>query len=145
MKHYKHTQIGHTIIWGVLAVAVFIAITGIFSRGGPGSFLIAEVILLICAVLFCKLTIKIENETLEWSFGIGLIRKQVPIVEIAVCEPIRIRWCGWGIRLTSYGWLYNVSGFDAVAITLRDGGKFALGTDDPRGLVDAVERSLSRM
>jgi len=74
VKHYKHTQIGHTIIWGVLAVTVFIAITGIFSQGGPGSFLVAEVILLICTVLFCKLTIKIENETLEWSFGIGLIR-----------------------------------------------------------------------
>jgi len=120
VKHYKHTQIGHTIIWGVLAAAVFIAITGIFSQGGPGSFLVAEVILLICAVLFCKLTIKIENETLEWSFGIGLIRKQVPIVEIAACEPIRIPWWhGWGIHLTPCGWLYNVSGLDAVAIKLR--------------------------
>ena len=108
MKHYKHTQIGHTIIWGVLAVTVFIAITGIFSQGGPGSFLVAEVILLICAVLFCKLTIKIENETLEWSFGIGLIRRQVPMVEIAACEPIRIPWRhGWGIHLTPYGWLYK--------------------------------------
>ena len=142
MKHYKHTQIGHTIIWGVLAVTVFIAITGIFSQGGPGSFLVAEVILLICAVLFCKLTIKIENETLEWSFGIGLIRKQVPIVEIAACEPIRIPWWhGWGIHLTPYGWLYNVSGLDAVAIKLRDGRKFALGTDDPQGLGNAIRRS----
>jgi len=119
VKHYKHTQIGHTIIWGVLAVTVFIAITGIFSQGGPGSLLVAEVILLICAVLFCKLTIKIENETLEWSFGIGLIRKRVPMVEIAACEPIRIPWWhGWGIHLTPYGWLYNVSGLDAVAITI---------------------------
>jgi hypothetical protein len=145
VKHYQHTQIGHAIIWGVVAVAIFIAITGIFSRGDPGSFLIAEVILLICALLFCKLTIKVENETLEWSFGIGLIRKQVPLVEIAACEPIRIRWPGWGIRLTPHGWLYNVFGFDAVAITLRDSGKFALGTDDPRGLVDAIERSFSQI
>ena len=43
MKHHKHTQIGHTIIWGVLAVAVLMEITGIFSKGGPGSFLVAEV------------------------------------------------------------------------------------------------------
>ena len=141
MKRYEHTQIGHTIIWVALAVAVFIAITGIFWRVDPGTSLIAEAVVLICAVLFWKLTIKIENETLEWSFGIGLIRKQVPIVEIAACEPIQIRGCGWGIRLTPYGWLYNVSGFDAVAITLRAGAKFALGTDDPRRLVDAIRRS----
>ena len=63
------------------------------------------------------------------------------LAEIVACEPIRIRWWyGWGIHLTPYGWLYNVSGFDAVAITLRDGRKFALGTDDPHGLVDAIRR-----
>ena len=50
---------------------------------------------------------------------------------------------GWGIHLTPYGWLYNVSGFDAVAITLRNGRKVALGTDDPHGLVDAIRRYTS--
>ncbi len=57
------------------------------------------------------------------------------------CEPLRIRWWyGWGIHLTPYRWLYNVSGLEAVAITLRNGRKFALGTDDPQDLVDAIER-----
>ena len=75
------------------------------------------------------------------SFGPGIIRKRVRLSEIVGCEPIRIRWWyGWGIHLTPYGWLYNVSGFDAVAITLQDGRKFALGTDDSSGLVDAIRR-----
>jgi hypothetical protein len=75
------------------------------------------------------------------SLGIGIIRKSVPVVDIAACEPIRIKWWyGWGIHLTPHGWLYNVSGFDAVAISLRDGRKFALGTDDPDELVDAIGR-----
>src|SRR5256886_7235989 len=40
----------------------------------------------------------------------SVIRKRVPMAEIAGCEPIRIRWWyGWGIHLTPYGWLYNVS------------------------------------
>ena len=76
------------------------------------------------------------------SWQMGLICKKVPLAEIAECEPIRIRWWyGWGIHLTPYGWLYNVSGLDAVAITLRDGRKFALGTDDPEGLVAAIRHS----
>jgi hypothetical protein len=72
----------------------------------------------------------------------GLICKKIPLAEIAACEPIRIRWWyGWGIHLTPYGWLYNISGFDAVAIKLRDGRKFALGTDDPDGLAEAIRAS----
>jgi hypothetical protein len=47
------------------------------------------------------------------------------------------------LNLTPYGWLYNVSGFDAVAITLRDGRKFALGTDDPHGLTTAIRTWIS--
>jgi hypothetical protein len=110
-------------------------------RGAP---VIVSIILLVCLVLFYRLRITIDGETLCASFGIGLIRKRVGLAEIVACEPIRIRWWyGWGIHLTSCGRLYNVSGFDAVAITLRDGRKFAFGTDDPYGLVDAIRRYTS--
>ena len=103
------------------------------------TLLIVSVVLLITLALFYKLTITINEETLSASFGIGMIRKRVSVAEIAACEPIRIRWWyGWGIHLTLYGWLYNVSGLDAVAITLRNGRKFALGSDDPHGLADAI-------
>jgi hypothetical protein len=43
-----------------------------------------------------------------------------------------------GIHVTPYGWLYNVAGWDAVAITLCEGRRFALGTDDPHGLLDVI-------
>ena len=101
-------------------------------------------ILLVCLVLFYRLKITIEDETLCASFGPGFIGKSVRLADIAGCERSAFRWWyGWGIHVTPYGWLYNVSGFDAVAITLRNGRKFALGTDDPDGLVDAIKRSTS--
>jgi hypothetical protein len=141
---YEHTQIGYLIICVLFAATVFVAITGIVAPSARGVLLfdaIIEFILLICAIMFCKLTIKIDEETLLACFGIGLICKKVPLTAIVACDPIRIRWWyGWGIHLTPYGWLYNVSGLDAVAITLRDGRKFALGTDDPDGLVGAIRR-----
>jgi hypothetical protein len=88
------------------------------------------------AAICVAVTIKIDGETLAACFAMGLICKKVLLAEI-----IRIRWWyGWGIHLTPYGWLYNVAGWDAVAITLRNGRKFALGTDDPHGLVDAIRR-----
>jgi hypothetical protein len=138
---YEHTQIGYFTICVLFGAAIFVAVTGILTsaRGGVLISAMIEVILLISAIVFGKLTIKIDGDTLKACFAMGLICKKVPLAEIAACEPIRIRWWyGWGIHLTPYGWLYNVSGLEAVVITLRDGRKFALGTDDPHDLVDAI-------
>jgi len=140
VTRYEHTQIGHVIIWSLLAI-ILIA-NGLTGALAHWPAVVVSLILLVCLVLFYKLRITIQDETLCVSFGPGIIRKRIRLAEIVGCEPIRIRWWyGWGIHLTPRGWLYNVSGFDAIAITLRNGQKFAVGTDDPDGLVDAMRRS----
>ena len=144
MTRYEHTQIGHVIIWPLLAI-ILIASGGLIgSSAHRGAPVVVSIILLVCLILFYRLRITIEDETLRASFGPGIIRQRVRLAEIAGCEQIRIRWWyGWGIHLTPYGWLYNVSGFDAVAITMRDGRKFALGTDDPHALTTAIRGGIS--
>ena len=75
---------------------------------------------------------------------LALSARECDLRRFVACEPVRIRWWyGWGIHLTPFGWLYNVSGLDAVAITLRAGRKFALGTDDPHGLLAALRAAIS--
>jgi len=137
VTQYEHTQIAHVIIWSLFVAAALFAINATVGSLPHRESLL--VVLLITLALFYKLTITINEETLCASFAIGMIRKRVSVAEIAACGPIRIRWWhGWGIHLTPYGWLYNVSGLDAVAITLRNGRKFALGSDDPHGLAEAI-------
>jgi hypothetical protein len=139
VTRYEHTQTGYVIIWSLLAI-ILIPSGGLIGHHAPAA--IISIVLLVCLVLFYRLKITIEDETLCASFGSGIIRKRVRLADIVGCEPIRIRWWfGWGIHMTPFGWLYNVSGFDAVAITLRDGRKIALGTDDLHGLVDAIRRN----
>lgn len=144
MIRYQRTQTGYLTICVLFTGAILVAVTGVVGPAGRESLLIRatiEVILFVSAIVFSRLTIKIGGEILEACFTMGLICKRVLLADIAGCEPIRVRWWyGWGIHLTPYGWLYNVSGLDAVAITLRDGRKFALGTDDPAGFVDAIRR-----
>jgi hypothetical protein len=142
VTRYEHTQIGHAIIWPLLVIILIAnGLTGALAQW-PAVF--ASLILLVCLALFYKFRITIEDAILCASFGPGIIRKRVRLAEIVGCEPIRIRWWyGWGIHLTPSGWLYNVSGFDAVAITLRDGRKFALGTNDPQGLATAIRAGIS--
>ena len=139
MTRYQHTQIGHAIVWSLLAIIVIV-------NGGLGHHappLAVSIMLLVCLILFYRLNVTIDDEMLCASFGPGIIRKRVPLADIVRCEPIRIRWWyGWGIHVTPCGWLYNVSGFDAVAITLRDGRKLALGTDDPHGLTAGIRDAI---
>jgi len=47
-------------------------------------------------------------------------------------------WYGLGIRLTPHGWLYNVSGLDAIEIVRRSGKTFRVGTDEPKALAAAL-------
>ena len=142
MTRYEHTQTGYVLICGMFVAAFAFAFARFFQAPPQREiFFVISILFLITIVAFYKLTITIDGETLCASFGIGLVRKKVRLAEIAACETIRIRWWyGWGIHLTPYGWLYNVAGLDAVAITSRDGRKFALGTDDPDGLVAAIRR-----
>ena len=75
MTRYEHTQIGHVIIWSLLAIILIAsgAVIGSSSRHEPTAVL--SVILLACLVLFYKLRITIEDETLCASFGPGIVRK----------------------------------------------------------------------
>ena len=87
MTRYEHTQIGHIIIWSLLAI-ILIASGGLigspFHREPP---VVVSIILLVCLVLFYRLRITIEDETLRVSFGPGIIRKRVRLAEIVGCEP----------------------------------------------------------
>ncbi len=101
-------------------------------------------ILAICGFLFSSLTIQVTDRALRWQFGPGLIRKEVPLREIERAEVTETTLLqGWGIHYTSRGWLYNVSGFQAVGVRLKSGKQFLLGTDEPKRLCAAISLSLS--
>jgi hypothetical protein len=132
---YQHTQRGTLIIAVTLGLAALFFGLG-FTSTSLKSFWFSVPILGGCAWLFSSLTIVITDRELHWRFGPGLIRKRVPLAEIVAVRPVKINLReGWGIHWTRFGWLYNVSGFGAVAVTLRSGKRFALGTDEPEALV----------
>lgn len=145
MTRYERTQVGWVVIC-VVCIALSVVAIKIRNESSPNwqiSVAVELLLLLTLAVLY-KLTIKIDNHVLRISFGAGVVGKTVQLTEIDTYEPVRIRWWyGWGIHLTPYGWLYNVSGWDAVAIKLRSGKKFAIGTAEPQALVEAIRRFAS--
>jgi hypothetical protein len=116
-----------------------------FYLHGFSIFLVAVfAALVVCLVLFAALTVKVDSRDVSLRFGIGVIRKKFPVSGIESAGIVRNPWYyGWGIRKTPDGWLYNVSGVSAVELRMIGGEKYRIGTNDPSGLLDAIEAVIS--
>ena len=143
MIRYEHTQRGTVIL---VALLIGVAICSVLATLAPAPpFVVPMVfgVFVVCAYMFSSLTIQITGRTLCWYFGPGLFRKKILLSDIRGAEVARTRLIhGWGIHRTTRGWLYNVSGFDAVAVRLDAGKEILLGTDEPERLRAAILRAL---
>lgn len=136
---YKHTQIGYLTLGG-LALATVLILVATLAGGKNSVTIIALFVVGIAAILFSSLTVEIRDGALRWYFGQGVLRKQVRLEEIEHVERVKNPWLyGWGIRLTPHGWLYNVSGTDAIQVRLKGSKQFRLGTDRPDELLHALQ------
>lgn len=143
MVRYEHTQRGTVVQAALLIGAVVSFALAQFLPAPPFVVPIVLIVFVAFAYMFSSLTIHVTDRALHWCFGPGMFRKQVSLADIATVETTRTRLLeGWGIHKTSRGWLYNVSGFDAVRITLHGGKSILLGTDEPDRLRSVLLRAI---
>ena len=136
---YRHSQPGYLLI--IVSLILIGAGAIVYAFGArPGGILC--VIGICCLVFGYKLTVEIGDGSLSFWFGPGVFWKKVPLERIMYCQPFKGIICGWGIRITPDGWLYNVSGMKAVTIVLKSGKKIHIGTDEPHQLVEAVNSAI---
>ncbi len=102
--------------------------------------------LTVTGLTFSSLLTEVDNTEFRARFGpLKWPGQSASLSEIAGVLPARTSIAaGWGIRVTTRGWLYGVSGRGAVIVGLRNGKQFLIGTDDPIGLADAINTSLAR-
>jgi hypothetical protein len=135
---YSRRQIGWLTggvpLVSTLGVAVFVGLKATIWLG-----IFMATLAVIPALLFGALTVTVDQTSVRWAFGIGLIRKRMAIREIRSIRIVTTPWyAGWGIRLVPGGWLYNVAGRQAVELTHVGDGRTLLGTNDPSGLYAAL-------
>lgn len=141
-SRYSHTQMGWVIMAFVLAAIIIIAAVLIFHEFQWIPFIVA-LALLIALLLFASLTVAGYETYLEIRFGIGLIRKKFLLENIRSCKKVRNSPAyGFGIRIIPGGWLYNVSGLDAVELQMKDGKKYRIGTDVPDELLRFLQQKI---
>ncbi len=141
MQLYKHRQIGTLLLRTLGSAAVLMAVLFILAPEVRVVMGTLFVLFLLLMILFYALTVEVTPDEVRVSLGPGWIRRRFRAEDILGARAVRNPWYyGWGIRLTPHGWLFNVSGFDAVEVELKSKRKFRIGTDDPERLLEAIRR-----
>jgi len=151
--NYKHTQIGYLMLVATLVVAVIFAWTFFTARAESPSydsgtnFAVTATMVMTLFILasFASLHVMIDKKYLYIKFGYGIFKKKFLLKEITSAKAVKNSWLsGWGIRFCLWPrmWIYNVSGFDAVEIKLKNGKTYRMGTDESQKLEQAILRSI---
>ena len=146
MTAYKRTQTSLLILLITVPLFLFFAYMALTSSRTQGPFLFFTLLVAAVMATFATLTVEVSPEVVGLRFGIGLLRKTIPLTDILNLKPERIPvFLSWGIRPYGNGWIYSVAGFDAVEIEMRNGKMIWIGTNDPEVLSRAIEDALMGM
>jgi hypothetical protein len=138
---YKHSQTGIVVVMGT-GLAALGTILAVYAGSLPWLGLLLTAIFVLALILFASLTVSVDGASVTVRFGPGLIRKSFRLGDILAVRAARNPWYyGWGIRRMERGWLYNVSGLDAVEIELSTGEVHRIGTDEPQKLMAAIRNA----
>lgn len=102
---------------------------------------LGALILVVVSLLFLSLRIITEVDRTGIRFRyFPFIKRTYRWQEIASAQVVDYGFVGgWGIRLfTPYGTIYNVKGSKGLAVELKDGSKFCLGTQKPEELQELL-------
>jgi hypothetical protein len=103
-------------------------------------------VLLWIGLWMSSLTVRIHNDRMTVHFGGGLFHKTFLLRDIATCRTVENSWLYQkGIRWIFNGWVYTMSGQDAVELTFKNGKKARIGSDQPGKLCNVIQQALSRI
>ncbi len=150
---YHHKQPGFVTLSAFIVAFLFfidlLTLTIVFWSDHVPSYvnpvlIFLALLMIVLAVLFSSMTIKIDDGHLSWHFALKFWKKSLDLQDIRAVQVVRNRWWyGWGIKRIPGGWLYNVSGMSAVELQLPDERTIRLGSDEPEKLARTIKEAIS--
>lgn len=136
MLNYHHVQRGY---WIQTLLALPLVTMFITRREWPTVFWIALVIVFLVGGSFHMLAVTVTHHFIQVQFSLMFVRKRIWFTQVAGVDIIKVPWYwGIGIRWTPQGVLFNVAPGNAVAVRLRSGRSFLIGSDEPEKLAKAI-------
>lgn len=135
-------------LWIFMPLVTIFSFGAQFFGGVPLASWVAFLILMVntlVLVFLGSLTIRIDATHLSWSFGwLGWPAWKFALTDIQTGEVVRTRFIdGWGIKSSAQGMLYNVHGYGAIRLTLRNGQTLRLGSQEPQRLLSYITPRLN--
>lgn len=119
---------------------LLLSVGALLFYAGPAN--LGALILIAVSLLFLTLRLitQVDEKGIKFRF-FPFVRRKYQWHEIASAKVVNYGFVGgWGIRLfTVYGTIYNVKGNKGLAVELKNGDKFCLGTQRP----DELQKTLS--
>lgn len=145
----KFTQIGTISLIVLIPILVFSLIMIITS--GFKDLIIVSVFgfialtMVICLLIFYKLTISLDDSSISVRLGVGLVTKKYMFSDIQSCNTVRNDpLLGIGIRIIPGGRLFNVSGLNAIELTFKNKkSKVRIGTDKPDEIAEILSGKIT--
>ncbi len=138
-------------VWAFLIGLVLLPIYGIYRQiyqGEPwGSNPMSDIGLwiflggtLVFVLFFLYIELRTEIDHRGIRVRLRPIAKNVfPWDQIEKVEPITYGFVGYGLRFSfKYGTVYNIRGNKGIAVSLKDGGRFVIGTQQPKKFMEVV-------
>jgi hypothetical protein len=150
MKQKKYTQFGLFSVLVIVPILVFFLYETytVWETHNSGMILfsVLSITMVIALLFFYRLVIRIDDEYISFKFGIGLFGKKYRIDQLAYCKPVKNSPIfGIGIRIIPNGWLYNVTGFNAIDLFFKDRYKIIrIGTNKPDELAGLITGLISK-
>jgi hypothetical protein len=147
---YRHRQTATLFYYLPVVVVVVVAAPLIFATMPfPSALALCAVIVGsagAAVAMFSRLGIEVDSGRngdagLRWAMSFGWPAGRVPIAEIAQAGIVPVTfWMGTGIHfIFRRRWVWNVAFGNGVQIEKRDGSRIILGTNDPEGLLAAIQ------
>jgi hypothetical protein len=143
---YHHKQRGTlmTVSLAVAGLGILIGLISVSAAGSApaGAVAVLSVLLVVIVVLgwwFSSMAVDVNDDELRWHLGAGW-NYRVARSDIEDAQIVRHPWWGgYGIRYAGTNRrTYIVGGCQVVEVRLKQGGWRRLGTDDPQGLLAAI-------
>lgn len=141
---YRRTQLG----WFMLGIdLVLLLLVGIPAAvTGQAALWLGVALVTALAIVFSTLTVEVTDSAVRFWFGPGFLRRDIPLSMLSGAELADAAWWnGIGIRFTATGLMYNVAVGRTVDLLLQPGKRVRIGTDDPDGLLAAVNEARARV
>lgn len=141
---WRRTQVGRFTLALDVVLLVLLGVPAI-ATGSLALWLGVAVVVLL-GVVFSTLTVEVTDRAVRLWFGPGILRRTVPLTELAGAEIASAPWWhGIGLRFTPSGIMYNVAVGRTVDLVFRSGKRVRVGTDRPEELLHAVRSALERV